>query len=58
MIFLQIDSSALPLPPSASSSASSSDLQLKGFSFASAAAKEETRQPRIVRVGLVQNKVQ
>lgn len=45
----------LALPESASSAAASADFELAGWAFG--AAPEETRPPRVVRVGLAQNRI-
>ncbi|XP_042334460.1 beta-ureidopropionase isoform X1 [Sceloporus undulatus] len=47
---------ALDLPPAALSAAEERDFELRGYRFEAAA--EQLRPPRVVRVGLVQNKIQ
>ncbi|GCC24273.1 hypothetical protein chiPu_0002673 [Chiloscyllium punctatum] len=49
------DTRKLDLPKSALTASLEKDFQLKGFGFE--AAIEQLRQPRVVRVGLIQNKI-
>ncbi|XP_043572135.1 beta-ureidopropionase isoform X2 [Chiloscyllium plagiosum] len=49
------DTRKLDLPKSALTASLEKDFQLKGFGFE--AATEQLRQPRVVRVGLIQNKI-
>lgn len=55
MSLFHLQSRKLSLPAAALSSAQQRDFELQGYGFD--AAPEQLRRPRIVRVGLVQNKI-
>lgn len=55
MSLFLVQSRKLNLPPAALSAAQERDFELQGYGFE--AAPEQLRRPRIVRVGLVQNKI-
>lgn len=55
MSLLPVQSRKLDLPAAAVAAAQERDFELQGYGFE--AAPEQLRRPRIVRVGLIQNKI-
>lgn len=55
MSLFPVQSRKLDLPTAALSAAQERDFELQGYGFE--AAPEQLRRPRIVRVGLIQNKI-
>lgn len=55
MSLFPVQSRKLDLPTAALSAAQEKDFELQGYGFE--AALEQLRRPRIVRVGLIQNKI-
>ncbi len=49
--------SALTLPECVESASTAGNFEVRGFSMSGLAAREETRPPRVVKVGLIQNSI-